>query len=202
MENEIDKVSYSLGADFGARIKDGGMDSLNLDAFRAGLDDSFYGDSLKIPTEESQQLINGYFSKIQQEKMGKEGEQNAQIGKQFLEENAAKEGVLTLPSGIQYKVITAAEGPKPGPTDNVTVHYTGTLINGTVFDSSVKRGEPASFPLDGVIRGWTESLQLMSAGAKWMLYIPSDMAYGPSGNQGIGPNETLMFEVELLSIGN
>jgi len=123
-------------------------------------------------------------------------------GEEFLKENAKKEGVKTLPSGLQYKVIKEGEGKSPKATDTVSVHYRGTLLDGTEFDSSIKRGEPAEFPVNGVIKGWTEALQLMKQGAKWMLYIPANLAYGARGTPGgpIGPNETLIFEVELLKV--
>ncbi|GAA4456570.1 MAG: FKBP-type peptidyl-prolyl cis-trans isomerase [Chitinophagaceae bacterium] len=126
---------------------------------------------------------------------------NLEAGTKFLENNKTREGVVTLPSGLQYEIIKAAEGPKPGATDKVTCHYHGTLIDGTVFDSSVQRGQPASFPLNMVIRGWTEALQLMSLGSKWRLFLPADLAYGDRHvSAAIGPNSTLIFEVELLGI--
>lgn len=126
---------------------------------------------------------------------------NLEEGMAFLEANKANEGVVSLPSGLQYQVLKAADGPKPGPTDKVTCHYHGTLINGTVFDSSVQRGQPASFPLNMVIKGWTEALQLMSVGSKWRLFLPADLAYGDRHvSAEIGPNSTLIFDVELLGI--
>lgn len=126
---------------------------------------------------------------------------NLEEGMAFLEANKANEGVVSLPSGLQYLVLKAADGPKPGPTDKVTCHYHGTLINGTVFDSSVQRGQPASFPLNMVIKGWTEALQLMSVGSKWRLFLPADLAYGDRHVSAvIGPNSTLIFDVELLGI--
>jgi FKBP-type peptidyl-prolyl cis-trans isomerase FklB len=126
---------------------------------------------------------------------------NLEEGMAFLEANKANDGVVSLPSGLQYQVLKAADGPKPGPTDKVTCHYHGTLINGTVFDSSVQRGQPASFPLNMVIKGWTEALQLMSVGSKWRLFLPADLAYGDRHvSAEIGPNSTLIFDVELLGI--
>ncbi|QES88186.1 FKBP-type peptidyl-prolyl cis-trans isomerase [Rhizosphaericola mali] len=129
-------------------------------------------------------------------------EQNEAAGKKFLAENATKEGVVSLPSGLQYLILEEGNGPKPGPTDAVTCHYHGTLIDGTVFDSSVKRGQPATFPLNRVISGWTEALQLMPTGSKWRLFLPHDLAYGNQQvSAQIGPNSTLIFDVELISIG-
>ncbi|WP_447640205.1 MULTISPECIES: FKBP-type peptidyl-prolyl cis-trans isomerase [Chitinophagaceae] len=128
-------------------------------------------------------------------------QKNAEAGMAFLETNAKKEGVVSLPSGLQYEIITAGTGAKPGPTDSVTCHYHGTLIDGTVFDSSVRRGQPATFPLNRVIKGWTEALQLMPVGSKWRLFLPADLAYGSQQvSAEIGPNSTLVFEVELLDV--
>jgi FKBP-type peptidyl-prolyl cis-trans isomerase len=136
----------------------------------------------------------------QQQEALQSSETNLKLGKEFLEKNAGKEGVMTTLSGLQYQVLKAAEGPKPAATDTVRVHYTGRLLNGTVFDSSVERGEPVEFPLNGVIPGWTEGLQLMSVGSKFRLWIPASLAYGARGRSGIGPNQVLEFEVELLEI--
>jgi len=151
----------------------------------------------KISDNQAQAIINSYFSKKQK----KESESMIEKGANFLQENAKREGVTTLPSGLQYEIISEGTGPKPTLEDNVTTHYHGTLIDGTVFDSSVDRGEPASFPVGGVIKGWTEALQLMSVGSKWKLYVPYDLAYGERGARAqIGPYSTLIFEVELISI--
>jgi FKBP-type peptidyl-prolyl cis-trans isomerase len=136
----------------------------------------------------------------QEAEMKKLGDANMKEGQEFLAANKTKDGVVTLPSGLQYKILTAGTGPKPAATDTVVCNYRGTFINGTEFDSSYKRNQPATFPLNGVIKGWTEALQLMPVGSKWQLYIPSDLAYGPSGRGPIPPNATLIFEVELLSI--
>jgi len=136
----------------------------------------------------------------QMEKVQKIGEYNKKTGADFLAKNKNKEGVVTLESGLQYKILKAGKGPQPSGADVVKVHYTGSLINGEVFDSSVERGEPVTYPLNGVIAGWTEALQLMPTGSKWQLYITSDLAYGANGNRSIGPNETLLFDVELISI--
>jgi FKBP-type peptidyl-prolyl cis-trans isomerase FklB len=139
----------------------------------------------------------------QQAKMGQEAEVHKKEGEEFLAANKSKEGVVTLPDGIEYKILKKGDGPKPTASDTVTVNYRGTLINGTEFDSSYKRGQPVTFPLNGVIKGWTEALQLMPVGSKWELYLPSDMAYGDRGaGADIQPGSTLIFEVELLSIGD
>jgi FKBP-type peptidyl-prolyl cis-trans isomerase FklB len=137
----------------------------------------------------------------QEEQMKKAGEKNKKEGEAFLAENKKKEGVITLPSGLQYKVIKAGQGKKPQASDKVTVHYRGTLINGTEFDSSIRRGQPATFPVSGIIPGWSEALQLMQEGAQWQLFIPPNLAYGERGaGNVIGPNSTLIFEVELISV--
>jgi FKBP-type peptidyl-prolyl cis-trans isomerase FklB len=150
-----------------------------------------------MTAEVAQAAIQNYFQGVQEKKMAA----NVEAGKKFLEENSKKPGVVTLPSGLQYQIIKEGTGPKPGPEDKVTTHYHGTLLNGKVFDSSVERGQPVSFAVNGVIPGWTEALQLMSVGSKWKLFIPSNLAYGERGAGGdIGPNETLIFEVELISI--
>lgn len=141
-------------------------------------------------------FLNGFMQEVAMKK----ATENAEKGKKFLEENAKKSGVDTLANGIQYKIIKKGEGAKPAATDMVKVHYRGTLIDGTEFDSSIKRGEPVEFPLNRVIPGWTTALQQMPVGSKWEIFIPSDQAYGPRGNGSIGPNETLIFEVELLDI--
>ncbi|MDD5694596.1 MAG: FKBP-type peptidyl-prolyl cis-trans isomerase [Bacteroidales bacterium] len=152
---------------------------------------------LKVQTKEEHQAE---LEKAKREQEAKE-EKNKIESQRFLEQNSKKEGVITLPSGLQYKIITMGTGERPGPTDMVTVHYKGTLINGTVFDSSIERGQPASFRVNGVIRGWTEALQLMPVGSKWTLYIPSDLAYkNQQRGQYIGPNMALIFDVELLGI--
>jgi FKBP-type peptidyl-prolyl cis-trans isomerase FklB len=187
---ELDSVSYSLGVNIGENI--------NLDNFEAGIKDVLEKElETKISDNQAQAIINSYFSKKQK----KESESMIEEGANYLQENAKKEGVTTLPSGLQYEVINDGTGPMPTIEDNVTTHYHGTLIDGTVFDSSVDRGEPASFPVGGVIKGWTEALQLMSVGSKWKLYVPYDLAYGERGaGAQIGPYSTLIFEVELISI--
>ena len=194
---ELDSVSYSLGVNIGENIKKQFAD-INLDNFEAGIKDVLEKElEAKISDNQAQAIINSYFSKKQK----KESESMIEKGANFMQENAKREGVTTLPSGLQYEIITEGTGPKPTLEDNVTTHYHGTLIDGTVFDSSVDRGEPASFPVGGVIKGWTEALQLMSVGSKWKLYVPYDLAYGERGaGAQIGPYSTLIFEVELISI--
>jgi FKBP-type peptidyl-prolyl cis-trans isomerase FklB len=194
---ELDSVSYSLGVNIGENIKKQ-FENINLDNFEAGIKDVLEKElETKISDNQAQAIINSYFSKKQK----KESESMIEEGANYLQENAKKEGVTTLPSGLQYEVINDGTGPMPTIEDNVTTHYHGTLIDGTVFDSSVDRGEPASFPVGGVIKGWTEALQLMSVGSKWKLYVPYDLAYGERGaGAQIGPYSTLIFEVELISI--
>ena len=194
---ELDSVSYSLGVNIGENIKTQ-FEDINLDNFEAGIKDVLEKDvEAKISDNQAQAIIQSYFSKKQQ----KQSESVIEEGINFLRENGKREGVTTLASGLQYEVINDGTGSKPTIEDNVTTHYHGTLIDGTVFDSSVDRGEPASFPVGGVIKGWTEALQLMAVGSKWKLYVPYDLAYGERGaGQQIGPYSTLIFEVELISI--
>jgi FKBP-type peptidyl-prolyl cis-trans isomerase FklB len=194
---ELDSVSYSLGVNIGENIKTQ-FEDINLDNFEAGIKDVLEKDvEAKISDNQAQAIIQSYFSKKQQ----KQSESVIEEGINFLRENGKREGVTTLASGLQYEVINDGTGPKPNIEDNVTTHYHGTLIDGTVFDSSVDRGEPASFPVGGVIKGWTEALQLMAVGSKWKLYVPYDLAYGERGaGPQIGPYSTLIFDVELISI--
>ena len=194
---ELDSVSYSLGVNIGENIKTQ-FEDINLDNFEAGIKDVLEKDvEAKISDNQAQAIIQSYFSKKQQ----KQSESVIEEGINFLRENGKREGVTTLASGLQYEVIDDGTGPKPTIEDNVTTHYHGKLIDGTVFDSSVDRGEPASFPVGGVIKGWTEALQLMAVGSKWKLYVPYDLAYGERGaGPQIGPYSTLIFEVELISI--
>lgn len=194
---EKDTVSYSLGVNIATSLKNQGFDDLNLEALTAALSDVFTNQPLQIDEAKGGQILNAYFQGMQERKQAK----NIEEGVAFLKANAAKPDVITLPSGLQYKILVEGNGPKPKATDKVTTHYHGTLINGTVFDSSVERGQPATFPVNGVIAGWIEALQLMPAGSKWQLYVPSDLAYGTRGaSELIGPNTTLIFDVELISI--
>ena len=196
LSNEIDSVSYSLGVNIGENIKTQ-FEDIKIDNFLTGLKEVIDGTEPKINNDQALMVIQNYFTKRQSAL----SEEKIDEGRKFLEENSKKEGVITLASGLQYEVITNGSGDKPKLEDNVTTHYHGTLIDGTVFDSSVDRGEPASFSVGGVIKGWTEALQLMSVGSKWKLYVPYDLAYGERGaGPQIGPYSTLIFEVELLSI--
>ena len=197
LKNEIDSVSYSLGVNIGENIK-AQFPNLDLKNFEIGIEDVLNDKKQpKVEGADAQKIIQEYFTKLQ----AKANEEKIEAGKKFLEENSKRDEVITLESGLQYEVLKAGEGAKPTPNDQVTTHYHGTLIDGTVFDSSVERGEPATFPVSGVIKGWTEALQLMSVGAKWRLYVPSDLAYGERGaGAQIGPHTTLIFDVELLKI--
>ena len=196
-ETEMEKVSYSLGVNVATGVKAQGLDTIDANAVAKAFKDVFEGNDLDISEEESMEVLQAYFGKLQAATQEKAGE----AGATFLADNAAKEGVITTESGLQYEVLTAGSGAKPTANDQVTVHYHGMLTDGTVFDSSVDRGEPAQFGVTQVIPGWIEALQLMSVGDKWKLTIPSSLAYGDKGAGGlIGPGETLVFEVELIGI--
>ena len=197
LDTEIEKVSYSLGVTAGAYYLKQGFDSIDIDAFTAGFKSAVKELDLQIPEEECNTILQEFFNKTAELKT----EELKKEGAEFLEENSKKEGVVTLPSGLQYVVMVEGTGAIPELTDKVKTHYHGTLIDGTVFDSSVDRGEPTSFPVNGVIAGWTEALQLMKVGSKWRLFIPYDLAYGERGaGQQIGPYTALIFEIELLDI--
>jgi FKBP-type peptidyl-prolyl cis-trans isomerase FklB len=203
LESAQDSISYSIGTDIGKNLKRG-MYEINVAALAQGIKDVMQEKEILLADKEVKEMLNLYRKEAQaaQKKVKTEqGEKNMAEGPKFLEENKTKEGVVILPSGLQYKVLTEGTGKSPKATDKVKVHYRGTLINGKEFDSSYKRNQPAEFPVNGVIKGWTEALQLMKEGSKWMLYIPSDLAYGPRGaGADIGPNATLIFEVELLEV--
>ena len=193
----MDKVSYALGLSIGNNFQNSGINDLQIEDFVKGLKDILGGQTPEISYDEAKQVINDYFMKLQKEKF----EINKKAGEEFLNINKGKAGVVTLPSGLQYQVLQKGEGPKPTASDKVKCHYNGTLINGTVFDSSVQRGEPAVFGVSQVIPGWVEALQLMPVGSKWRLFIPSDLAYGEHGaGEAIEPNSALVFDVELLDI--
>ena len=193
----MDKVSYALGLSIGNNFLTSGIKKVDLNEFSKGVSDVLNNAELQMSYDEAKAIINDFFTKLQEEKLGI----NQKAGQEFLSINKNKAGVETLPSGLQYQIMKKGEGKTPVATDQVKVHYTGTLIDGTVFDSSVERGEPATFGVTQVIKGWVEALQLMPVGSKWKLFIPSDLAYGESGaGQHIEPNSTLIFEVELLDI--
>ena len=193
----MDKVSYALGLSIGNNFQNSGINDLQIEDFVKGLKDILGGQTPEISYDEAKQVINDYFMKLQKEKF----EINKKAGEEFLNINKGKAGVVTLPSGLQYQVLQKGEGPKPTASDKVKCHYHGTLINGTVFDSSVQRGEPAVFGVSQVIPGWVEALQLMPEGSKWKLYIPSELGYGARGaGEMIPPHSTLIFEVELLEV--
>ena len=196
-ETEMEKVSYSIAVNMAKSLKSQGLDSIDASAVAKAFTDVFEENELDISEKESSTILQDFSEKLQTEAAAKAGE----AGATYLTENAAKEGVITTESGLQYEVMTAGNGSKPTAADKVTVHYHGMLTDGTVFDSSVDKREPATFGVTQVIAGWTEALQLMSVGDKWRLTIPSNLAYGDRGAGGmIGPNATLVFEVELLGI--
>lgn len=202
LQTEEQQTSYGFGMIFGKRLTTD-MPNIDMDIFVQGLKDGYAGGATLMTDAELAQMLQRFQQKQRDEQMAqfeKLASENKAAGEAFLKENKNKEGVVTLPSGLQYKVLADGSGAKPGPSDTVKVHYQGSLVSGKVFDSSIERGEPASFPVNAVIKGWTEALQLMKAGAKWQLYIPSDLAYGPGGNRSIGPNEVLLFDVELLEV--
>jgi FKBP-type peptidyl-prolyl cis-trans isomerase FklB len=198
-----DKFSYALGMNLGSNLHRQSVE-VDPDVLLRGLKAGLTGSKTEITEEEARTAMTEMQNEVRQKmqaKMQQIGEANKKEGDAFLAANKSKEGVVTLPSGLQYKILTAGTGAKPTATDSVVCNYKGTLIDGKEFDSSYKRGQPATFPVNGVIKGWTEALQLMPVGSKWQLFIPADLAYGPQGQGGdIGPNATLIFEVELLSI--
>ena len=193
----MDKFSYGLGMGIGQNLLSMGVQDMNVEDFVKGLKDVLTGAKPEMSHSEAQTVVNEHFRKLAEEAYT----QNKASGEAFLAENAKKEGVTVLPSGLQYEVITAGNGKKPSATDRVQCHYEGTLIDGTIFDSSIKRGEPAVFGVNQVIKGWVEALQLMEEGAKWRLYIPYDMAYGEHGaGEMIPPYSALIFDVELIKV--
>lgn len=196
LADTVSQVSYSLGTLMASNLKSQGGDSLRVDAIALGFKDIYSGDSLRIPQQEGMQLVQGYMQKVAYAKMENERVANDT----FLANNKKADGIITTASGLQYKVISAGKGKMPKATDNVTVHYTGRLIDGSVFDSSRERG-PATFKVDGVIEGWTEALQLMHEGDKWTIFIPASLAYGEQGaGSQIPPFATLIFDVELIKV--
>ena len=193
----MEKVSYALGLSLGNNLLGSGITSLSAEKLTKGIQDVLEQNELEMSLEEAQAIITEYFDSLQAN-MGEKGQSE---GKAFLEANATRNEVVTLPSGLQYEVLTAGTGIIPTAADTVKVHYHGTTIDGNVFDSSVRRGEPTTFGVTQVISGWVEALQLMPVGSKWKLFIPSELAYGAQGaGQAIAPHTTLIFEVELLDI--
>ncbi len=202
LKTDKDKTSYSLGMNVGANFKQQSID-INADIFVKGFKDALSGAKPLLTDDEMRSAVLAFQKEVmakQTEKMQVLGAKNKKEGEAFLTENKKKKGVKTLPSGLQYKIIKEGTGKMPKATDTVTTNYRGTLVDGTEFDSSYKRGQPATFPVNGVIAGWTEALQLMKTGSKWQFFIPSNLAYGERGTGPIGPNAVLLFDVELISI--
>jgi len=199
MTEEIKAVSYCVGMSIAGSLMQQDLEGVDADVMAQAIRDVFEGKELTYQPEQANEIIQGYLAKASEKKF----EMIKKEGEEFLAANASKEGVQSTASGLQYEVINEGNGPKPGSTDNVTVHYHGTLIDGVVFDSSVHRGQPATFGVHQVIAGWTEALQLMSVGSKYRLYIPQELAYGANPHPGgaIKPYSALIFDVELLSIG-
>lgn len=194
---ELEEFSYALGLSIASNLIQSGVKTIEPSNFMLALEDIFTGKEPKLTPEKANKILQAFMEKQQ----SGEGKANLEEGLKFLAENREKEGIIETASGLQYQVLEEGDGEKPSPSDQVKCHYHGTLIDGTVFDSSVQRGEPATFPVNGVIQGWVEALQMMTTGSKWRLYVPSDLAYGERGAGGaIGPNTTLVFEVELLEI--
>ena len=193
------RVSYGIGRQLGDQLRDNPPPGVNLDAILAGLTDAFGGQPSRVSQEEMAASFK-VIRDIMQAEAAAKAEAAAGAGKEYLDENAKRDGVTTLDSGLQYEVITAGEGAQPTRDSNVRTHYHGMLVDGTVFDSSYERGEPAEFPVGGVIAGWTEALQLMKAGSKWRLHVPSELAYGAQGVGSIPPHSVLVFDVELLDV--
>jgi len=200
----MDKVSYALGLGIGRQLSQMGASELNIDDFAQAIKDVIGGEKLKVSDSEAQTIVQNFFKKQEAKQRAvaaEAGKAAREAGEKYLEENAKKEGVVTLPSGLQYKVLKEGNGKKPKATDKVKCHYEGMLIDGTLFDSSIQRGEPATFPLNGVIAGWTEGLQLMAEGAKYRLFIPYQLGYGERGaGASIPPYSALVFDVELIEV--
>jgi FKBP-type peptidyl-prolyl cis-trans isomerase FklB len=194
---ELDQISYSLGISVASNLLSSGIREMNVEAFTEALRAAYAGEKPAISPGEANEILQQFFAKQQAE----QGKHARERGQRFLRENKEKEGIITLPSGLQYKEITTGNGRTPRLTDKVKCHYEGRLLDGSTFDSSYRRGQPAEFPVNGVIQGWVEALQRMPVGSKWQLFIPSDLAYGERGTgHSIGPNETLIFDIELLDI--
>jgi FKBP-type peptidyl-prolyl cis-trans isomerase FklB len=196
LKTSSDSLNYALGYQIANLLKQQGIESVNTAIFSRGINDVLKSSKLQINEQQCHDLIMGYIQKLSDEKSGP----NKKAGTAFLAENKTKPGVITLASGLQYQILKEGDGPKPLVTDKVRCHYQGSLIDGTVFESSIQKGQPVDFPVSGVIRGWTEALQLMPVGSKWRLFIPSELAYGDRSTGTIQPGSTLIFEVELLAI--
>ena len=204
-EKNLDRISYALGLSMGNNFRASGIQELNVGDFADGVAAVFNGSQPKMTYDEAKAEIQKFFTEMeakQKEQAAKLAEVHEAEGKAFLEKNGTRAEVKTTPSGLQYEVLQEGHGQSPAPEDQVEVHYTGTLLDGTKFDSSVDRGVPATFGVTQVIPGWVEALQLMKEGDKWRLFIPSQLAYGPAGTPGgpIGPNQTLLFDVELIKV--
>jgi len=202
LKNDKDKFSYALGMNFGVGFKKQGLD-VDPAVFAKAFAEAYAGGKTALTDQEMQALLQAKAQEIRQKQASEQAEKSVQAqkdGEKFLADNKAKDGVVTLPSGLQYKILKAGTGEKPALDDTVTCNYKGTLINGEEFDASEKHGGPASFPVKAVIAGWTEALQMMPVGSKWQLFVPASLAYGQQGPPGIGANQTLIFEVELVSI--
>ena len=203
LTTDMDKLSYSIGADLGKNFKKQGID-INPSAMAKGLQDGMTGSQLQLTEDQMKDVLARFQKDLIAKRsadINKKAEENKTKGETFLNQNKTKDGVVTLPSGLQYKIITAGDGAKPAKDDSVTVEYTGTLIDGQVFDTTEKTGKPATFKVSQVIPGWTEVLQLMPAGSTWEVFVPAELAYGSRSVGGpIGPNETLVFKIHLLSV--
>ncbi len=200
----MDKLSYALGLGIGRQLSQMGADDLNVADFAQAVKDMIDGKEPQVPTAEAQQIVEDFFQKQEERQRAEAAEKYKGAkseGEKYLSENAKKEGVVTLPSGLQYKVLKEGNGKSPKATDKVVCHYEGMLVDGTMFDSSIQRGEPATFPLNGVIAGWTEGLQLMKEGAKYRFFIPYQLGYGERGaGASIPPFAALVFDVELIEV--
>lgn len=203
LNSDIDKLSYSIGTDLGKNFKKQGIE-INPEIMARGLQDGITGGKLLLTEQQMKDVLNKFQKDLMSKRtadFNKTSQDNKIKGESFLKDNKAKEGIVSLPSGLQYKIVKPGNGQKPAKEDTVTVEYTGRLINGEVFDSTEKTGKPATFKLSQVIPGWTEALQLMPAGSTWEVYVPADLAYGPRSVGGpIGPNETLIFNIHLISV--
>lgn len=194
------KVSYGIGRNMGEQLKQSPVPSLDINAVVVGIKEAFAGEASQVEAAQLEEAF-AQINQVIEKQVAEQAQANVQKGLDFLAENAKKEGVISLESGLQYEIVNSGSGKTPEASSQVKTHYHGTLIDGSVFDSSYDRGQPATFPVNGVIAGWTEALQLMSEGDKWRLYIPSELAYGERGSQGaIGPNEALIFDIELLEV--